>query len=91
MRDCLIMRPENERMRLFLKSNGFTVTPKYLAHGSMRGCWRFYRPGSWTQTDANALNALGFSGFDGRPLDLFSGNGGLFCVFVRGHNELLNP
>lgn len=37
----------------------------------------------------NKLNQLGFTSFDGRPLDKFSGNGGVFSVFVRGHNEFL--
>lgn len=83
-------RPENQRMQAFLAENGIDATPKYLPDGSLRGCWRLYNDAvSWSEELAGKLNALGFTDFDGKPLGRFSGNGGSFSVFVRGHNELL--
>ena len=82
-------RPENSRMQDFLKANGILATPKYLHDGSLRGCWRLSSSEPWCIELANKLNALGFVDFDGKPLGQFSGNGGHFCVFVRGHSELL--
>jgi len=84
------MRPENKRMQKFLEDHGIKATPKYLATGSTKGCWRLYDYGQkWTEELMNALNELGFVSFDGKPLNKYSGNGGMFQVFVRGHNELL--
>jgi hypothetical protein len=83
-------RPENRRMQEFLASKGIQAIPKYLSAGSLKGCWRLSNPATrWSDELANQLNALGFLNFDGRPLGKFDGNGGVFCVFVRGHNELL--
>lgn len=77
-------------MKDFLKSNGIDATPKYLPDGSLKRCWRLYNiETKWTQELADRLNALGFTDFDGEPLGPFSGNGGMFSVFVRGHYELL--
>ena len=83
-------RPENVRMAAFLKANGIDAVPKYLAVGSMRGCWRLYNKNvKWSMKLAAELNALGFVSAHHEPLGEFSGNGGDFCVCVRGHNELL--
>lgn len=82
------MRPENERMRAFLASNDINCTPKYMATGIMKRTWRLYSNGArWTNELAGKLNALGFVGYDNNPLNEFSGNGGLFSVFVRGHYD----
>ena len=91
------MRPENKAMADFLASKGITgVVPKYIDKGSLRGCWRLCIKGpvrgiwkQWAMADAELLNGLGFVGFDGKPLGMYSGNGGMWQVFVRGHNELL--
>ena len=84
------MRAENKRMRRFLRANGITATPKYINKGSLRGCWRLYNPRqAWGDSLRERLTVLGFVDFDGQPLSRFSGNAGLFQVFVRGHNELL--
>jgi hypothetical protein len=84
------MRPENKRMQEFLKQNGVQAIPKYLATGSLKGCWRLWgKRQPWTDGLRQRLTALGFVDFNGDPLGQYSGNGGLFCVFVRGHNELL--
>lgn len=78
------MRAENDRMKKWLQQNGlFKVTPKFLWHGSMKGCWRLYGDGPWTEALQNRLTELGFVDFDGQPLDRFSGNGGRFSVFPR--------
>lgn len=84
-------RPENARMQAFLKANGIDATPRYLWEGSMRGCWQVYNPAiPWTDELREKLTALGFLDFDNQPLGQFSGNGGVFSVALRGHNELLN-
>lgn len=84
------MRPENKAMTGFLALNGFfRVAVKYISSGSMKGCWRFYDKNcGWNQEVQERLEDLGFRGFDGCPLNQFSGNGGRFSVFVRGHEGL---
>jgi len=85
------MRPENKRMQTFLKQNGITATPKYISTGSLRRTWRLFNlKQQWSMELANKLDTLGFKDFDGKALHRFSGNGGFFSVFVRGHYELLN-
>lgn len=85
------MRPENARMQQWLAAQGLPgVRVKYIKDGSLGGSWRLYRPeSSWNQVISGKLTDLGFTGFDGKPLNPFSGNGGIFSVFARGHNELL--
>ncbi len=85
------MRPENQRMKAFLASHGIKAMPKYIHEGSLRGLWRLYGAPNeqWTEELRSKLDALGFLDFQGQPLHRFSGNGGLFSVFVMGHNELL--
>ena len=78
------MRPENKQMQIFLKQNGIDAIPKYINKGSLRGTWRLYNyKTKWSITLANKLNNLGFRDFDGKPLARFSGNGGIFQVFIR--------
>lgn len=85
------MRAENVRMKNFLKCHGVVATPKWISTGSLKRCWRLYDYAQdWTIELAEALNNLGFSDFNHKPLGLYSGNGGRFSVFVRGHEELLN-
>jgi len=85
------LRDENQRMRDFLAQHGIRgVKVKYIWTGSLKRTWRLYNSSiRWSQEWADKLNALGFSDFDGDPLDQHSGNGGLFSVFVRGHNEFV--
>jgi len=96
------MRPENQRMQDFLAGHGIQAIPKYLKDGSQKGAWRLYGldgknpDGSpiyqkwWDNFELQGkLIALGFTDYDGTSLDNLSGNGGLFSIFVRGHNELL--
>ncbi len=84
------MRVENMKMKRFLEQRGIKCTPKYLSEGSMKGCWRLYGDGRWTSDLVEKLTQLGFVDFDHNPLDEFSGNGGDFSVFVRGHDELVS-
>lgn len=85
------MKAHNQKMKEFLQTNGIEATPKYLTEGSLKGLWRLYnRNIQWTAELANKLNALGFKDIRGRPLSWLSGNGGMFSVFVQGHNEFLN-
>jgi hypothetical protein len=76
--------------------------PQYQKDGSLKGSWRLYgligkeENGTpiyqkwWDNFDLqNKLNALGFTDLWGKPLHNASGNGGVFSIFVRGHNELL--
>ncbi len=94
------MRPENQRMGDFLAKQGINCKVKYIATGSLKGCWRLTAPeinwgwsdtgkGKWTEELQEQLTGLGFVGFDNRPLNRFSGNGGRFSVFVRGRHEFL--
>ena len=85
-----IMRPENKRMKTFLMQNGIDAMPKYIATGSLKQTWRLYNlKQQWTVGLCKKLNDLGFVGLDNKPLDKYSGNGGLFSIFARGHFELL--
>ncbi len=90
------MRPENKRMQAFLKANGINAIPKYISTGSLKHSWRLYGPNGdgwhnyqkWTPELVEKLTALGFTGLH-EPLGKFSGNGGIFSVFVKGHYEFL--
>lgn len=90
------MRPENKRMQQFLRANGIDAVPKWISTGSLKRCWRLYGKNGdgwegyqkWTPELIEKLTALGFRGLHG-PLGQFDGNGGIFSVFVRGHEELL--
>ena len=82
--------PENIRMMEFLAKHGIKCAVKYIWNGSLRGTWRLYgKDQKWTPELMRKLTDLRFKGFDGRELTEYSGNGGVFSVFVRGHNELL--
>ena len=84
------MNPENIRMMAFLTKHGIKCAVKYIWNGSLRGTWRLYgKDQKWTPELMRKLTDLRFKGFDGRELTEYSGNGGAFSVFVRGHNELL--
>lgn len=84
------MRPENQRMKAFLKQHNIEATPKFIWDGSLKRTWRLYNHDvKWTDELAARLTELGFVDFDHAPLGRYSGNGGVFSVFVRGHNELL--
>lgn len=96
------MRPENKRMRDFLLANGIDAIPKWISTGSLKRSWRLYGKNGkntpenrladyqlWTLELAAKLTTLGFRGLHG-PLGRWDGNGGVFSVFVRGHEELVN-
>ena len=84
-------RPENQRMQEFLAANGIKAHAKFIWDGSLKGTWRLWdRHGQrWNPILADRLTALGFRDYDGRMLGNSSGNGGAFCVFVRGHSEFV--
>jgi len=83
------MRPENKRMRKFLADNGIEATPRRIHAGSLKGCWRIYNASvKWTAELADKINALGFKDLNGKPLSWVSGNGGVFSIFVRGHDAM---
>ena len=84
------MRPENQRMQDFLRKHGINCHAKFVWTGSLKGTWRLWAKGKpWTPVLADQLTALGFRDFDSRILGNYSGNGGRFSVFVRGHYELV--
>ena len=86
------MRAENKAMSEYLRAHGFEgVKARYIEKGSLKGCWSLSGKlvDLWREQDARTLNGLGFWGFDGKPLHMFSGNGGMWQVFVRGHYEML--
>lgn len=85
------MRPENQKMSDFLAPHFPGIRVKYIATGSLKRTWRLHLPDTkWTEEAAVKLNELGFTSFDRMPLGKFSGNGGTFQVFVRGHDEMLS-
>lgn len=80
------MRIENKNMKSFLNANGIKARVKYIATGSLKGSWRLYEPKTdWYNNIElqEKLTALGFTDFDGKPLNKFSGNGGKFSIFAR--------
>lgn len=91
------MLEHNKQMQKFLKENGIDAIPKYIFKGSLKHSWRLYGINGdgwngyqkWTENLYNKLNELGFISIHGRPLGQFDGNGGIFSIFVRGHNEFL--
>jgi hypothetical protein len=84
------MRPENKRMKAFLKANGIDCEVKYFPKGSMKNSWRLYNNDQkWTPGIWNKLNDLGFTWLDHQKLGPYHGNGGMFSVPVYGHYELL--
>ena len=85
-----MVRPENKRMQEFLAAHGIVARAKWLSTGSLKRTWRLWQRCTWTPELAAKLNALGFVDYNNKPLGQFSGNGGTFCVFVRGHEDLLS-
>lgn len=88
------MRPENEKMKIWLREKGIDAVPWFIWKGSMRGCWRLCgkergkmnfneKYHKWTPELRQKLTDLGFIDFDGKPLKEYSGSGGVFQVFVR--------
>lgn len=78
------MRDENKEMKRWLESNDIYARVKLIRSGSLAGCWRLYNPKMfWSELLADKLNKLGFTDFDGKPLGIYSGNGGFFSVFAR--------
>jgi hypothetical protein len=92
------MKDHNKAMQEYLKQNGINAIPKYIDKGSMSGAWRLsgklskrnynlpveFSYQKWTQELADKLNALGFREYiNGKPLDIMSGNGGMFAIFVH--------
>jgi len=77
-------------MQDWLQAHGIKARVKYMAAGSLKGTWRLYDGATlWDDALASRLNGLGFVSYDNKPLSTYSGNGGRFSVFVRGHSELL--
>ena len=79
-------------MKNFLAENGIIANAKWFSTGSLKRTWRLYNPEQkWTPFLTAQLTQLGFTDFDNKPLGIYSGNGGMFSVFVKGHEELLIP
>jgi hypothetical protein len=93
IRNIGVQKDCNKKIKNYLAENGIIATPMLIKRGSMQGCIRIYQKtreftndcnfSRWTQDLVNKLTKLGFRDFDGQPLTLFSGNGGLFCIFAR--------
>ena len=85
------LRPENQRLLAFLQPPfpGLDLRVKRIREGSLRGSWRIYVPGvKWSEELGQKFLDLGFLNLWGDPDLKHVGNGGLFSVFLRGHNEL---
>lgn len=79
------MRSENKKMKEFLKRHRIDAVPKYIGEGSLRGSWRLYKKGvRWygNRKLQKALIEIGFKNLWGKELDEFTGNGGMFSIFV---------
>jgi hypothetical protein len=86
------MRLENKRMQAFLAQAGIKARAMRIHDGSCKQTWRIYNADAkWSQGLADKMNSLGFRWIDSRPLDRNMGNGGIFSVCVRGHDELASP
>lgn len=85
------LRPENQRLLAFLQPHfpGLDLRVKRILDGSLKRSWRVYCPDVlWTEELGRKFVELGFTDlWGGRDLK-FAGNGGQFCIFVRGHDEL---
>ncbi len=82
------MKPENKNAQAFLLHHGIKARAKYYPAGSVRG-WRFADSETkWTPALREKFTALGFTSYNGEPLHEYSGNGGVLCIFCRGHEEL---
>ncbi len=78
------MRPENKKMKEYLKQHGISALVKYIKKGSLKGCWQLYNPDlRWTEEFMEKLEDIGFRDFDGQHLGKYSGNGGMFSVCLR--------
>ncbi len=78
------MLAHNKQMQDFLSQHGIEAIPKWITKGSLQRTWRLYnKKTKWSEELAAQLNGLGFVDYAGKPLGKFSGNGGMFCVFVR--------
>ena len=84
------MRPENQRMKEWLAEREIDAMPKRFYDGSVKHSWRLYNLKiKWTPELWEKLTALGFTNLWFKPLGQYDGNGGVFSVFVRGHDELV--
>ncbi len=86
------MREENKKMQAFLKENGIDVKVKFISAGSLKQTWRLYNPKiKWFYNTElrEKLHNLGFRDFDGKMLNRFSGNGGIFSIFARNTRKTL--
>ena len=89
----------NKKIKQHLKENGINAIPKYIRRGSMDRCIRIYQKGKdeidgsnlimWNDELIKKLTKLGFTDFDLKPLDKFSGHGGRFLIFTK-NKKLLN-
>jgi len=84
------MLQHNKKIQELFKKHGLKIKAKYIKAGSLRGCWRIYNLSiNWNNDIAKKINRMGFVDFDRKPLGIFSGNGGVLSIFIRGHEELL--
>ena len=100
-RNIGVKKPINKIIKEYLKANGVIATPHLIEKGSLAGCIRITQKNndpirklqccgyaSWGEEWAIKMTSLGFLGNDCKPLDKFSGNGGLFHIFARMSKEL---
>lgn len=83
-----------------LARNGIKASVKYLKDGSLKGTWKINGKNEdlttsywWNSPELwEKLTTLGFTDFNGKQLNQFSGNGGTFSIFARYHKtqEMFN-
>ena len=80
------MKIVNQNMKNLLAKNGIDAQVKYLDKGSMKGTWRIQNAKvTWygNKELQAKMTELGFLDYSKAPLNDFSGNGGVFQVFVK--------
>jgi len=80
------LRPENQLMKNYLLLHGIDAKVMYIAKGSEKGTWRIVNQKiNWYQDPAlwDKFNSLGFTDSWGKPLGLYSSNGGCLAIIAR--------
>lgn len=87
------MKAYNKAMKQYLSERGIKAkSVKFIEKGSLKGCWIIsnYKQ-KWTQNLIDRFDIAGFKDFDGKKLGEWSGNGGIFSVYVTKNINLGQP
>lgn len=89
------MKTENKKMKAFLKENGIEAKRiKYISKGSLKKTWAISGfNAKWDDILISKLTSLGFSNFEYKLLNMFSGQAygekeGQYSIFLTFKNTL---